>query len=28
MLLAGSMIKIWYHCSRCRFKRGMHNTPL
>jgi len=25
MLLAGSMIKIWYHC---RFKRKMHGTPL
>jgi len=23
--LAGSMIKIWYHC---RFKREMHGTPL
>jgi len=25
MLLAGSMIKMWYHC---RFKRKMHDTPL
>jgi len=24
MPLAGSMIKIWYHC---RFKREMHGTP-
>jgi len=25
MLLAGSMIKIWYHCG---FKREMHGAPL
>jgi len=25
MLLAGSMIKIWYHC---RFKREMHGKPV
>jgi len=25
MLLAGILIKIWYHC---RFKREMHGTPL
>jgi len=25
MLLAGSMVKICYHC---RFKRKMHGTPL
>jgi len=25
MLLAGSMIEIWYHC---RFKLEIHGTPL